>query len=421
MLDIVPVVLVAVAVILATRFFDLRRIDDPFVTAFLFMSVFWIAGAGMGYRFPTAAQVTFPTFVLLTSSYFALLVGGIVGRSLARLREDRLRYEQLHPALGSSAIDTRSQTVAIAIGIFLVVAFIAVVGGIPVLSESGEQARVDSRAGLGPLVIGAIWLISLPAVALIGHLTATGRQRTAVLAIGVLSAGALAVFGNREQVLVLVLASAWVVLTAGGRLPRWRHVVALGAISLIALAIAAMLRSGAIPSVELLLGRLQWQFYVGGSNLQRLVDLIPSELPYLLGRGYLIDLAVLLPGPQPNFGLWLKEMMGLDFQGAGITIGLTGEFYANFGAAVAVAGSFAVGAGLAMIRPLIQLKKPLDAAFAVLLALSAGGFVQSGLISVMLYSVLPLGFVYLGLRAAAPTLFLLTRRSSVGLHKQARS
>jgi hypothetical protein len=39
----------------------------------------------------------------------------------------------------------------------------------------------------------------------------------------------------------------------------------------------------------------------------------------------------------------------------------------------------------------------------------------------MLYSVLPLGFVYLGLRAAAPTLFLLTRRSSVGLHKQARS
>ncbi|MGI8928663.1 MAG: hypothetical protein ACR2H0_04260, partial [Candidatus Limnocylindrales bacterium] len=237
---------------------------------------------------------------------------------------------------------------ALLLGYTLVAGFFFAVGGIPVLSADGEQARVDARAGLGYVVIGSIWVISFATSALVARAYGTGGPRRHLVWVAVLlSAVAIAGLGNRAPVLVLLIACGWVAYTARGSVPSWRVLMAAGAIALVALAVSGMLRSGGAPSVDLV-GRFQWQFYVNGSNLERLTQLIPDRVPYLFGGSYLIDLAVLLPGSQPNFGTWLKDTIGMQFPGGGITIGLLGELYANWGPIVAGAGALVAGYLLAL-------------------------------------------------------------------------
>jgi hypothetical protein len=401
----IPLLVVAAGALLVSRYYDLRRIDDPFVTAFAFMSVLWIIGLGLGPPFRAAPQLSQFTVGLLIASYAALVAGGVAA-AMWRQRAGRGRDG---PALRSRSVSDegtaslRRHAAALAIGATMVVAFAVVSGGAPVLTSRGEQARVDARAGLGYLVIAAIWLTTVPTVAIVARMyqRRAARRHFVWLGVAVVAVG-LAILGNRAPVLVLLIACGWVAVTAHGRLPRRGWLIAGAMVAIGAIAVAGMFRSGADPSLTLAILRLQWQLYVGPSNLERIVDLIPAQVPFLLGRGYAIDLAVLLPGTQPNFGQWLKDAMGLTFPGGGITTGLAGELYANWGPVVAVLGSIVAGFILASIRHRLDVRTPTDSAFVVLLALTAGGVVQSGVTSVLLYGVVPLTAVYVAVRAHAP-------------------
>ncbi len=46
-------------------------------------------------------------------------------------------------------------------------------------------------------------------------------------------------------------------------------------------------------------------------------------------QSFLLNLSMLLPGHQPDFGLWLKERLGLNFLGGGISVTLIGEGMMN--------------------------------------------------------------------------------------------
>ncbi|MGI8928662.1 MAG: hypothetical protein ACR2H0_04255 [Candidatus Limnocylindrales bacterium] len=73
-----PPIAVAVAMtVLVVRFYDLRRLDDAFVSAFLIMTVLWVAGAGLG--------PAFPRFPQLSTATSAMLLGGYVASARAEL------------------------------------------------------------------------------------------------------------------------------------------------------------------------------------------------------------------------------------------------------------------------------------------------------------------------------------------------
>ncbi len=287
------------------------------------------------------------------------------------------------------------------LGWALVLFFILESGGIPVLSALGEQARVTARAGLGYIIVPAIWLITLPTVTLVARAYAPGGHAAPrIWFIVAISGVLLAVIGNRAPVLVLLLAAGWVAFVSRGTLPRLSWLALAAMASFVVLAAAAMLRAGDVPNIGLVFDRVGWLAYVNDSNLQQVVDFFPAHSPFLFGRGYLIDLAVLVPGAQPNFSMWLKDAMGLQFAGGGITIGITGESYANWGPIAAVVICLGTGAVFSQIHPRFRVRSHLDASFAVLLSLSLAGIVQSGLTSVLLYSVIPLVALYAGLRLA---------------------
>ena len=82
---------------------------------------------------------------------------------------------------------------------------------------------------------------------------------------------------------------------------------------------------------------------VSSININYIVNRFPDKVPFQNGYTYLINLKMLLPGPDPDFTLWLKEKLNLSFSGGGVTPTILGEFYINFGFWAIYVGMFLYG------------------------------------------------------------------------------
>lgn len=69
----------------------------------------------------------------------------------------------------------------------------------------------------------------------------------------------------------------------------------------------------------------------GAYNLNTMFRCFPKLIDFQHGYTYLINIIMLKPGPDLDFTLWLKEAVGMNFSGGGLTPTLFGEFYINFG------------------------------------------------------------------------------------------
>jgi hypothetical protein len=389
-----PVLAVAFALVLCaavalSRYVSLRRLDDPVVVAYWFWVAFWIVGVGL---VGTQASVPSPrgtTIALIVGSY----VSFIVGSSLTlRLRSEGGNTE-LPPAGETWKAPTRREATSSCIlfvaGGVLWLAFV-VRAGIPLLGENAEQARVDSRYGAGYLVLAAIWLLTLSAATLTGYAYASSaRWRHVVWFIVAGAAVMIGTFGNRGPMLELVIAALGLAIQSRGRLPSWRLIAAglLGAF--LFLAVAAALRAGESVTLELVLLRMRWLTIVNVLNLDRLMAFIPEVYPWLGGQSYARDLAVLLPGHQPNFSEWLKEAMSLTFPGGGLTIGLVGESYANWGPLASLGMSGLYGAALALWTTSASVRR-VSSPVRILFALGLGAPIQSGFAPTLVNNLVPL-------------------------------
>ena len=88
---------------------------------------------------------------------------------------------------------------------------------------------------------------------------------------------------------------------------------------------------------------LSTSLFVNCINLKYVFTAFPSRVPFQYGYTYLINFIMLLPGPDPDFTMWLKEMLGLSFSGGGVTPTILGEFYINFGLPGIYVGMFGLG------------------------------------------------------------------------------
>lgn len=69
---------------------------------------------------------------------------------------------------------------------------------------------------------------------------------------------------------------------------------------------------------------------VGFYNYERIVYWFPKNKEYQFGYTFLINLKMLLPGPDLDFTLWLKETLQMNFAGGGTVPTIFGELYLNF-------------------------------------------------------------------------------------------
>ena len=84
-------------------------------------------------------------------------------------------------------------------------------------------------------------------------------------------------------------------------------------------------------------------FAIGSQNLGYILNRFPNGVEYQKGYTYIINILMLAPGPDPDFTLWLKEKLNMNFDGGGVTPTIIGEFYINFGFIGIVFGMLAIG------------------------------------------------------------------------------
>ncbi|MNP21876.1 hypothetical protein D3C76_1145130 [compost metagenome] len=63
----------------------------------------------------------------------------------------------------------------------------------------------------------------------------------------------------------------------------------------------------------------------------------------LFGSTFLMDLSTALPGKQVDYQSWLKDIVGLEFEGFGIPPTIMGDLYINFGYPGIIFGCLAFG------------------------------------------------------------------------------
>jgi oligosaccharide repeat unit polymerase len=207
-------------------------------------------------------------------------------------------------------------------------------GAIPLLAPDAENFRVEAKAGLGFWTIGSLCLISSGLLMLVlraelckrGYLWVIGAFLLAeVVAIGM---------GFRGPVVTLALnvILVWLYLRKG-KVPL-KYLIFMGLAIFLMVGFVQFLRgTGSVTAdIDTITRLAVWRIFSSVLNVLNNVYLaFPERIPFLYGNSYLIDFAVLLPGPQEHFGFWLKYALGYDFPGGGVTPTILGESYANFG------------------------------------------------------------------------------------------
>lgn len=79
------------------------------------------------------------------------------------------------------------------------------------------------------------------------------------------------------------------------------------------------------------LSSLYSELRIGSINFNYIYNTFPQKVNYQYGYTYLINFIMLKPGEDPDFTIWLKNVLNLQFQGGGVTPTLIGELYINFG------------------------------------------------------------------------------------------
>ena len=75
----------------------------------------------------------------------------------------------------------------------------------------------------------------------------------------------------------------------------------------------------------------------------RITEAVPKQFNHFYGFMLLSPFLALLPGEQLAYGIVLKEMFALEFEGGGFTPSLVGGFYMDFGMPAVSMGLLAYG------------------------------------------------------------------------------
>jgi len=159
------------------------------------------------------------------------------------------------------------------------------------------------------------------------------------------------------------------------------------------------LESELVTSISMILRLGIWRLFVNNLYVLNLIyDLFPVSEPHMLGMSYLIDIKTLLPGYQPHFGFWLKERLGLEFAGGGVTQTIVGELFINWGWIGIIVGMFTMGIVFRILYHALTKDRLLSVprfVLLVLLSTSLMGIISSGLVLVLLFDTLPLVAVFI--------------------------
>ena len=209
-----------------------------------------------------------------------------------------------------------------------------------------ENGRVAAISGSGALLYTA--QVSILLVCMLFDIYIETRKdlrplisKFTMIFVTVVSSATLIVSGFRAPVGTLFI--CMIVMYAGKKKMPMGRIVFYGLLCIIGVSVLGAIRTTMSGGVSSTLTSFFTSLYVGNININYMYNTFPGKVDFQYGYTYLINFLMLLPGPDLDFTLWLKEQVGITFSGGGLTPTIIGEFYINFGEAFIFIGLFILG------------------------------------------------------------------------------
>ena len=371
--------------------FNLLKIIMPLNVLMYFYIFFIFFGVIISGMYNDLLIVTNSLVSYITSCFSAIILAVFVGKIIYESnRDNKISIKNIL----ENTNYIPNGLIFIVLGYCTFIFYYFSVGTIPLLMSGADDFRVEAIKGKGFIVLLGYALILNGLIFNYFYNKKNGRLRSSYIlffisTIIILGAGFR---GNAFKILLVLI-----VLVIFSKYEKIKIVKTSFLISgLFALvAITGFFRSSGDVNVtlDMILRVTLWRFYVNVYNLQHLVNYVVTE-GFLFGKTYLMDFMTILPGHQKSSSTYMKEIMGMEFSGGGITPTIFGESLINFGFVMGVVFIFMIFLILTLIQNNITGKivgenGVLKLHLLVVIAYSVDPIIGSGLFPMLLYSVIP--------------------------------
>lgn len=301
------------------------------------LTLFWLQYTiySLGYVFSQTEYWYNPFFVVI-GSFFFLLIGYEIG-NVTKFRSLRIcRIKK------SSIFRTRWKTLIEIMYIFSTFMWALYIYKNRYFLFGGnlESGRVDAMSGNGILLYSI--MLHVMFIPLMYIIWKKKEIRTGVFIFFVcVSCVELISVGYRTPLVI----SIFCVLVINARLKKFdvRKAIGYFCLMFVLAMVYEIYRAGMSFSTSVLLNRVTSRFDVCMWNYNFVVATFPDKMPFQHGYTNMIDLLMLLPGPGQDFSLWLKDAVGMTYDGGGLVTFIQGSFYIDFGIPGIIVGMTLLG------------------------------------------------------------------------------
>lgn len=193
------------------------------------------------------------------------------------------------------------------------------------------EGRITAMSGNGLILrIAGMWLVS---VLILFELRLKKIRISPWAYVGAVIAVIMELFmGGRTQFIMLAL--IMLLMVNKRKYVSMTKVMSFGLIAITFIIIYKIYRDASQYSssfINVFFEFVLRESYTGCININYMLDAFPYKHAFFEGYGYLINFIMLRPGPDLDFTLTLKEIIGINFSGGGIAPTILGELYVNFG------------------------------------------------------------------------------------------
>lgn len=313
------------------RFFGFKDLANPAVMALNYIVFFMVLGVlidltGIYDRY----LISFNTKFFVVLSYGITAVAALL--TLRVLNVDLKNTSFLNFKCHSLRASRSDDFFAYALFFFAVllgVVFVAKNGFFVYSSiysgESFENSRVEAVKGLGYLVIPMQILFVCSTGWIINS-----RRTGLVVKFIVFLAAVFFIFasGFRSAIAFIFLTVVMYRMYINDAQLKSGKIYLYSFVVFVLVVFFGVLRQGNEALFERFAFQVFWRSFVTLSNLEVIID---SNISPLYGGSFIKELEVLIPGPGQNLGSYLKDVLGFEFDGGGITPSLIGIGFVDFG------------------------------------------------------------------------------------------
>jgi oligosaccharide repeat unit polymerase len=387
-------ILAGLMLYLTDLFFDLKNLLNPFVFFYLYQTFFCFIALSYADIYPI--EISQELKFLLVSAYILTFAGGLTSRYVfQKAAIPYVKYNELSISSTPSKAFIWAGTSIFFFAVIVFAYFTYKTGGIIILGDEVENARIERRKGAG--MINLLFISFF----LYGYLVVLLNKRLSKyikVVLFLVAAFALISFGSRAPMIKLLLASFLLLGVLSRRKYSLSKFFAIGLAVLFLIIILGALRTNlksGVDFMDVMIARMGWRPFVNVQNLQRILDFFPAKHDFLYGKSYLVEMGVFLPGSNPNFGSYLKEIMKWKFDGGSITPTFLGVGYINFGKTAFFLYPFAFGFLFNTIYQLLCYRSKvsnLSLIFLILFSIGISGSLSTGLMPSLISNILFLLF-----------------------------